>query len=133
MDWQTWYDALEKPSWTPAPDLIRTIWMVLYPIIFITFGTVFIQAFRKKIPKRVVIPFAVNLLANFAFMPILIGTRNLPLALIDILIVWTSIVWCATVIWRYDRWVVFTLLPYFWWISIATVLQFSITLSNGDT
>lgn len=26
MDWMTWYNQLAKPSWTPAPAIIGTIW-----------------------------------------------------------------------------------------------------------
>ena len=38
MSWIEWYDSLAKPSWTPAPSTIRLIWMILYPVIFASFG-----------------------------------------------------------------------------------------------
>ena len=31
-DWRQWYDALEKPAWTPPPATVGLIWQVLYPI-----------------------------------------------------------------------------------------------------
>ena len=49
MDWMTWYNGLVKPSWTPAPTTIGLIWTILYPIIFISFGFVFVMAFRGKV------------------------------------------------------------------------------------
>jgi len=29
MPWLTWYDALVKPFWTPAPATIGLIWSIL--------------------------------------------------------------------------------------------------------
>ena len=69
MTWIEWYNSLAKPGWTPAPVTISLIWALLYPVIIASFGFVFVQAFRRKVPGRVALPFAVNLVANLLFMP----------------------------------------------------------------
>ena len=130
MTWMEWYDALTKPGWTPDGTTIGLIWAVLYPVIVVSFGFVFVQAFRRKVPGRVVLPFAVNLVANLLFMPIFAGLRSVPLAAADILIVWASLVWCVVAVWPHYRWVAIAQVPYFVWVSIATVLQLSITAMN---
>ncbi|EMI45547.1 TspO/MBR family protein [Rhodopirellula sp. SWK7] len=130
MNWKDWYDALEKPSWTPEPSTIGLIWQILYPIILISFGYVFVQSLRKKIPWKVTIPFAINLVANLLFTPIQFGLRNLPLAAIDILIVWVTIPAMMLVIWKHHRWVAIAQVPYLIWVSLATILQLSITWWN---
>ncbi|MBX3442684.1 MAG: tryptophan-rich sensory protein [Planctomyces sp.] len=130
MDWMTWYNGLEKPSWTPSPATIGLIWRILYPIIVATFGYVFLQAFRGRIPKRVAVPFAINLAANLAFTPIQFGLRNLPLAAADILVVWGTIPWMMAAVWPHARWVAAAQLPYFTWVTLATILQLSITWNN---
>ena len=130
MNWLEWYNSLVKPSWTPAPATIGLIWQILYPVILITFGFVFVQAFRGKVKWLVALPFAINLVANVIFTPIQFGLRNLTLAAVDILIVWTTIIWLAVVIWRQYRWVSLAQIPYFVWVSLATVLQLSITWNN---
>ena len=130
MTWIGWYDSLAKPSWTPAPSTISLIWMILYPIILISFGFVFVQAARKKLPGKVAVPFAINLVANLLFMPIFAGLRSVPLAAADILIVWATLVWCVIAVWPHYRWVAVVQGPYFVWVSIATVLQLSITAMN---
>jgi benzodiazapine receptor len=80
------YDGLARPEWTPAPSTIGLIRQFFYPIIFITFGFVFIRAaLRRKIGWKVAWPFAANLAANLALTPIEFGPRRLPLASIDIL------------------------------------------------
>ena len=66
MTWIEWYGSLVKPSWTPAPSTISLIWMILYPIILVSFGFVFVQAFRGKLLWRIAVPFAVlSLLAGW--------------------------------------------------------------------
>lgn len=130
MDWMPWYESLAKPSWTPAPAVIGLIWQILYPIIAVSFGFVFVQAARGKLPKSTAAPFAINLIANLLFTPIQFGLRNLPLAAVDILIVWATIVASAVAVWRDYRWVAVAQVPYFIWVSTATVLQLSITVMN---
>lgn len=130
MGWRDWYDTLQKPNWTPEPATIGLIWQILYPIILISFGFVFVQAIRKKLPMMVALPFAINLVANLIFTPIQFGLRNLPLAAIDILIVWATIVWMIVAVWKQYRWVALAQIPYLIWVSLATILQLSITWNN---
>jgi len=130
MTWIEWYDSLAKPSWTPAPATISLIWTILYPVIVASFGFVFVQAFRRKLPRRVALPFAVNLVANLLFMPVFAGLRSVPLAAADILFVWATLVWCVVAVWPHYKWVAIVQVPYFVWVSVATVLQLSITAMN---
>lgn len=130
MTWLEWYNSLEKPSWTPPPATIGLIWQILYPIILITFGFVLLQAFRGKISWMVALPFLINLVANVIFTPIQFGMRNLPLAAVDIMIVWSTIVWCVIAVWPHYKWVAVAQVPYFIWVSIATTLQLTITWWN---
>ena len=130
MTWMEWYDNLAKPSWTPAPSTISLIWTILYPIILVSFGFVFVQAFRGKASWRMALPFIKNLVANLLFMPIFAGLRNVPLAAADIVIVWATIIWCVFAVWPVYKWVAVAQVPYFVWVSTATVIQLSITAMN---
>ena len=64
------------------------------------------------------------------FTPIEFQLRNLPLASVDILIAWGTIVWMVVGIWPHYKWVAVAQVPYFVWVSIAMVLQLSITWMN---
>jgi benzodiazapine receptor len=79
---------------------------------------------------RTSLPFAINLTANLIFIPIQFGLRNLPLASIDILLIWATILWASATIWKHYPWVSIAQVPYFIWVSIATTLQIWITLAN---
>jgi translocator protein len=56
--------------------------------------------------------------------------RNVRLAAVDILIVRSHGHLAGMAIWPHYRWVSVVQIPYFVWVSLATVLQLSITLNN---
>jgi benzodiazapine receptor len=87
MTWIEWYKSLAKPSWTPAPSTITLSWMILYPIILISFNFVFVQAARSNVSPRIAVPFTINFVANLLFMPLFAWLRRVPLAAVDIAIV----------------------------------------------
>jgi tryptophan-rich sensory protein len=129
-DTMQWYDALTKPSWTPSSSVIGTIWTLLYPIIIGVNIYVWILYTRKEISFAVLLPFIINVVANIAFTPIQFGLRSLVGAAACILIVWATIIWSMVAIWPHNRIVAFLFIPYLLWVSLASVLQLSITTSN---
>jgi len=130
-DFSTWYDALAKPKWTPAPSVIGTIWTIIYPLIAVATVATIVKVVRGDLPRIVLIPLVLNLASNAAFTPIQFGLRNLPLATVDIAVVLVTIVWWLALAWRPgSEWIALVLAPYLVWVSIASVLQVSITLAN---
>ena len=133
MNTYTWYSQLIKPIWSPPSWLFGPVWTALYAIIAVSFGTVFYKAFTKQIAWIVALPFALNLLFNFAFTPIQFGLKNNLLASIDILLVLGTLIWALYALWHtspYLRWVVYANIPYLLWGTFATVLQLTITYLN---
>ena len=62
-----WYSTLIKPAWAPPSWIFGPVWSVLYVLIAISFGKVFLMFFQKRIPFIVVLPFILNLVFNFSF------------------------------------------------------------------
>ncbi|MES2633548.1 MAG: TspO/MBR family protein [Pseudomonadota bacterium] len=129
-DSAAWYGALIKPAFAPPAWLFGPVWTVLYIIIAVSFGYVFWQAFKHRLPWRVALPFALNLVFNAAFTPLQFGLRSNVLAAVDIVLVLVTLVWALRAIWPRHRWVGLVNLPYLAWVSFATVLQLSITWLN---
>jgi tryptophan-rich sensory protein len=55
-----WYNSLVKPSWTPPPATLNLIWTILCPIILVSFGSIYIRAFRGKVGWKITLPFTVK-------------------------------------------------------------------------
>ena len=126
----TWYQVLMKPSWAPPPSVFGPVWSVLYVIILLSFGYVFILYAQRKVPLKVAAPFALNLLCNFLYTPLEFGLRNNLFASIDIVLVLATILWTMVAIFPYKKWVMYAQIPYLLWVAFATVLQLTITYLN---
>ena len=125
-----WYAQLAKPDWAPPAWLFGPVWSVLYVIIAISFGAVLYHAARGNLPKRVVLPFGINIVANALYSPIQFQLRNNELASIDILIVLATILWAMAAVWPHRKWIALAQIPYLAWVSFATALQLTITYLN---
>lgn len=125
-----WYSQLIKPSWAPPSWLFGPVWSVLYVIIAVSFGTVFLMAAQRRIPWMVAMPFALNLVFNFAFTPLQFGLKSNALAAADILLVVGTLIWGMYAIWPHARWVTYANVPYLLWGTFATALQLTITYLN---
>lgn len=131
MPTYNWYQSLIKPSWAPPSYLFGPVWTFLYILIAISFGKVFLMAAQKSIPLSVAVPFALNLIFNFAFTPLQFGLQNNVLAAIDILLVLGTLVWAMIAIYPHAHWITYIQIPYLLWVSFATVLQLTITYLNA--
>ena len=124
------YKELKKPSWAPPRRLFGPVWMVLYIIIFISYGYVVYLYIKNIIPFIVLLPFILNLVFNFAFTPIQFRLKNNWLASVDILLTVGTLLWALYAIYPYASWVSFVNIPYVLWGIFATTLQLTITLAN---
>ena len=130
MSASIWYSTLLKPLWAPPAWLFSPVWMVLYAIIAVTYGTVFYKTFTGKLPRLVALPFALNLVFNFAFTPLQFGLQNNFLAAVDILLVLATLISALLAIYPRIKWIALANLPHLLWASFATVLQLTITYLN---
>src|SRR3989338_3857090 len=134
MDTYSWYSTLIKPTWSPPAWVFGPVWTVLYAIIAVSFGAVFYKAITRQIPWMVALPFALNLIFNFAFTPLQFGLQNNLLAAADILLVLGTLIWAFTLRSALREaglvWVLYVNIPYLLWVAFATVLQLTTTYLN---
>ncbi len=125
-----WYSTLIKPSWAPPSYLFGPVWTVLYIGIAISFGYVFRLAWNKEIPMGMIVPLGLNIIFNLMFTPLQFGLRNNWLALVDILLVLTTLVWAIVSIHPKYPMIAYAQIPYLLWVMFATFLQVTITILN---
>ena len=126
----SWYKKLKKPSWAPPNWVFGPVWTVLYILIIISFGKVFLMTFAGQLSFAIALPFILNLVFNLIFSPIQFSLRNNVLAAIDVILVWITLVWSMLVIYPLIPWVAYLEVPYIIWVTIATVLQLTVTSLN---
>lgn len=125
-----WYAQLIKPFWSPPAWLFGPVWTVLYILIAVSFGKVFLMAGQKQVVFMVALPFILNLIFNIVFTPLQFGLRNNLLASMDIFFILVTLVWAMVSIYPFAIWITYIQIPYLMWVSFATVLQFVITFLN---
>lgn len=125
-----WYGELKKPTWAPPSWLFGPVWSVLYILIAVSFGMVLWSIATGELPRWLLLPFVLNLIFNVSFTPLQFGLRSNVLAMLDILLVWGTLVWLMFAIYPFIPWVALINIPYLLWVSFATVLQVTITYLN---
>ena len=130
MESATWYLQLTKPFWAPPAWVFAPLWLILYTLIIISFGTVFYKVAKKKLPTEIAMPFVLNIIFNIAFINVNLGLHNNILASIIVLLVLGTVVWMITVIHPKVRWIAYAQIPYLTWSIFAVILQLTITCMN---
>ena len=125
-----WYAQLIKPFWSPPAWLFGLVWSVLYILIAVSFGKVFLMAGQEQVVFMIALPFILNLFFNFIFTPLQFGLRNNLLASMDIVFILVTLVWAMVSIYPFASWITYIQIPYLMWVSFATVLQLVITFLN---
>lgn len=128
-----WYSQIIRPTWSPPAWLFGPVWTILYILIAYSFGTVFYKVYTKEIPAMVALPFALNLVFNFAFTPIQFGLKNNLLASVDIILILATLIWGLVYLWKVlpsGRFLVYMNIPYLVWVMFAISVQIAITYLN---
>ena len=130
MDTRAWYKQLKKPTWAPPGYLFGPVWTILYILITISFGYIVYLVWMRALPATILWPFGLNLVFNFAFVPIQFGLKNNGLAALDVILVLVTLAWAMLMIWPFIAWVAVINIPYLIWVCFAVVLQITVTYLN---
>lgn len=113
---------LLEPSWNPPAWLFVPVWVGLFIMIVISFGKVFLMAWKKEISPKIALPFGLNLIFNLAIFLLHFWLGyNLLAALAAIFLIGT-LVWAMAVIWSPVRWVAYMQIPYLLWVFCVAIL-----------
>lgn len=123
----TWYEALEKPAWTPPDWLFAPTWGVLYLIIAIAGWRVWILD-RDPVRSLPVQLWFLQLALNAVWSWIFFGFHMTGFGLLIILLLWLTIAWFVL---KSGDWISSLLfLPYLTWISFALSLNGAVVWLN---
>ena len=120
-----WYEALNKPFWTP-PNLVFPIaWTILYLMIALAGAFVFSGPFKAL--KQL---WMLQLLLNGLWSWLFFGRHWVLPGMIDIVLLLASIGWLTWLAFPRIRIAAWLLLPYLLWVGYASTLNLGIYVLN---
>ncbi len=126
----TWYQSLLKPSFTPPGWIFGPVWGVLYLMMGVAFFFVLISEQGKDKVRFASGLFCVHLLFNALWSFLFFGLHNPLFAFINIIILWIMITILVFVFWRIKKLAGALLIPYWFWVCFASVLNYWIWRMN---
>jgi tryptophan-rich sensory protein len=123
-----WYDALQKPSWTPPNWLFPVAWTTLYLLMSLSAMRV------AQLPDagQALAFWAMQIAFNTLWTPVFFGLRRMRAALVVMVFLWVSVAATTVTFWQVDWLAGLMFLPYLGWVSVAGALNFSVWRLNPD-
>ena len=127
---KTWYVTLNKPSFNPPNWLFAPVWTILFLLMGISFFLILEKGTDKKARGDAFFVFIFQFILNVEWSILFFGLNFLFAAFIEIIILWVAIL--ATIIKFYKVYkpAAYLLIPYFLWVTFASVLNFFIWRLN---
>ncbi len=125
-----WYRALAKPAWNPPDWLFGPAWTLIYALTALA-G---VEAWQVAAPaqrRMLGILFAINGALNVLWSLLFFRLRRPDWALVEVALLWLSIVSLIVYCGPLRRRTIGLLLPYLLWVSFAAALNASIVDLNG--
>jgi len=126
----TWYVTLNKPSFSPPNWIFGPVWTILYLMMGVSLYLVWMKGLKNKKVRVALRFFAIQLLLNFLWSVLFFGAHSPLLALIDISLLLYTIIIVIAKFNKISKPASYLLLPYLFWVSFATLLNFFIFILN---
>ncbi len=126
----TWYSTLNKPSFSPPNWIFGPVWTTLYLMMGVSAYLVWMKGFKNKKVRTALSYFLIQLAFNFFWSVLFFGIHSPLLALFDIILLWLVIFLTMVKFYQISKLASYLLLPYLFWVSFATLLNFSIVILN---
>ena len=127
---ETWYAYIEKPSFNPPNWIFAPVWTLLYILMGIAVAVIWHTGWSNEAVQNAIMIFLAQLIFNATWSVVFFGMQSPMGALVIILILWTLILICLLRFYSIRKSAFYLMIPYFLWVSFATVLNASIVYLN---
>lgn len=126
----SWYRALHVPDWKPPDWAFGPIWTVIFVLTTLS-GVIAWNGDGNPASRTLVLwAFAVNGLLNIAWSVLFFRLRRPDWALIEVVVLWLSILTLIAAVGRVSLAAIVLNLPYLVWVSLAAYLNLRIVQLN---
>ncbi len=126
----TWFDNLQKPSWTPPAYLFAPVWTLLYALMGIAFWLIWKNETAVVNKRSAYVAFALQLFLNFWWSIIFFKLQSPFFALIEILLMLLAILLTIFHFSKISKTAGWLLVPYVLWVSFASFLNYTLWSLN---
>jgi len=124
----TWYAGLIRPSIAPPNWIFGPVWIFL----FLLMGIALIPIVKSKMKHKEIayIVFGTQLVLNIFWSIFFFALHSPALALFEIIFLWFAILMNILIFFKINKWSGILLIPYFLWVSFASVLNYFFWILN---
>lgn len=126
-----WYNGLKKPSWQPPNWAFGPVWTTIFTFAVIAAVMGWRGAPTDQDRLLIIVLFGVNAVLNILWSVLFFSMKRPDWALIEVAMLWLSILALIIFFWRFSPWSSLLLAPYLIWVSIASYLNLTILRLNG--
>ena len=126
-----WYQALEKPSWTPPDPVFGIAWTIIFSLTAWAAVTAWRQTPNVRASDTLIGLFALNGFLNILWSLTFFRMQRPDLAFAELLLLWLSVLALIVVCWRRSPFAGMLLVPYLVWVTIAGALNWQVVELNG--
>ncbi|HXW00309.1 MAG TPA: TspO/MBR family protein [Anaerolineae bacterium] len=132
-DVSSWYPTLQKPAWNPPNWIFGPVWTILYGLMGLASWLIWRKQGEQEGQVRSALNwYALQLGLNFLWSVLFFGLRRPDLALLEIVLLWGTILITITKFARIDRLATGLMIPYQLWVTFAAALNAAIWWLNRN-
>jgi translocator protein len=126
-----WYENLRKPSWNPPNWIFGPAWTVILGLAAWAGVLAWTNVTGRSGQLLILLLFGINIVLHMLWTPLFFNLRRPDWALIEVPLLWLSIVALMFGVGAFSTFAVWLLLPYLLWVSFAAFLNMTIVRMNG--
>jgi benzodiazapine receptor len=124
-----WYETLNRPPFNPPNWLFGPVWTTLYILLGISLFLIWKQSASKE-RNLAIFVFLLQQVLNFGWSFIFFYFNMIGFALIEIILLWISIIIMLVLFYKIKPMAAYINIPYLIWVTFATILNASYYLLN---
>ena len=125
-----WYENLRKPSWNPPNWIFGPAWTVILGLAAWSGVLAWTQASSASQQVLILTLFGINIVLHMLWSPLFFNLKRPDWALIEVPLLWLSILALMIGVAQFSTLAVWLLLPYLLWVAFAAFLNLTIVRMN---
>lgn len=126
-----WYRSLQKPWWQPPDWAFGPAWTLIFALAAVSGVVAWRDAHRQQQRETMLMLFALNAFLNVLWSLLFFRLRRPDWALLEVGLLWLSVLLLIVVLGRHSRTAALLLVPYLLWVTFASWLNWGTVRLNG--